>query len=90
MLRLLTTISFHCMCSLKRTGPLCWTWVTGDSGETCRTRASGRFSCFLVHVLSCWLVGVQGIQASYDGYTALVKSGKVQSYRSTGVWLVQL
>ena len=34
MLRLLTTISFHCMCSLKRTGPLCWTWVTGVCGET--------------------------------------------------------
>ena len=56
----------------------------------CRTRASGRFSCFLVHVSSCQLVDVQGVPASYDEYTALVKSGKVQSYRGTGVSLVQL
>ena len=40
----------------------------------CRSRASGRFSCLLVHVTSCLLVGMQGIQASYDEYTALVKN----------------
>ena len=36
-----------------------------------------------VHASSCGLVGRQGIQASYDECTALVKSGKVQSHKGT-------
>ena len=53
----------------------------GSLRSCCRTRASGRFSCFLVHVSSCQPIGVQGVSASYDEYTALVKCGKLKVTR---------
>ena len=64
--------------------------VTGDCGENC-CRVAARvlpgisrgFLC--TYPLVDWLVC--RVQASYGEYTAVVKCGKVQSYRGTGVYV---
>ena len=55
--------------------------VGGSLWLCCHPRASGLFSCFVVHVSSCQPVGVQGVSASYDEPTALVKCGKFKVTR---------
>ena len=48
------------------------------------------FRAFLVLPGARILLLMQGVQASYGEYTALLKSWKVQNYRDTIVWLVEL
>ena len=66
--------------------------MTGDCGETVVVvLPHACFRAFLV--LPCariLLVGRKVFKRRMMNAQTLVKSGKVQSYRSTGVWLVEL
>ena len=52
----------------KRIGPLCWTWVTGDCGETCCGVAARVFPAFLVLPCARILLFI----GWYAGYSSFV------------------
>ena len=71
-----------------------WTWVTGDCGETVVVDVAARVlpgvsrASLCTYPLVDWLV--RRVFKRRMMNTALVKNGKVQSYRGSGVWLVEL